>query len=208
MKINASMTASEKALLKRLNTPGKIQEFIDGLPYRAESSYCSPRKVMKERRAHCFDGALFGAAALRFIGYPPLLVDLRANDDDDDHILAVFRKNGYYGAVAKSNFVGLRFREPICRNLRELVLSYFEAYYNLNGDKTLREYSAPLDLRKFDNINWMTDDTNLERIALRLDQIRHYPILTPAMIKFLCKVDDRSYRAGMLGLNKSGVYKP
>lgn len=208
MKTKTSWTQSEKALLKRLNTPGKIQEFIDGLRYRAQDVYCSPRKVMKERRAHCFDGALFAATALRFNGYPPFLVDLRATKDDDDHTLAIFKKNGYYGVVAKSNFTGLRFREPIFKTLRELALSYFEDYYNINADKTLREYSVPLDLRKFDNLNWMTEDTHLEEVAERLDAVRHYPILTPAMAKSLHKVSGLYYKAGMLGLKKSEIYKP
>lgn len=201
-------TKKELSVLTKLKTPGLVQRFLDKLPYRAQSSYCSPRDVLRDNMAHCFDGALFAAAALRFTGLKPLLVDLRANEKDDDHILAVFRRNGFWGACAKSNFVGLRFREPIFRTLRELVLSYFEPYYNLNAEKTLREYSAPLDLRKFDNIHWMTDNAHLEKIALWLDNIRHYSILTPAMVRSLSKVDDRSYRAGMLGLNKKGVYKP
>lgn len=202
----------EKTMLKRLISPAKIQEFLDNLPYSSDSFSRSPKRVLHDKTAHCFDGALFAAAALRFIGYPPLLADLRANDNDDDHIIAIYRMHGYIGAVAKSNFTGLRFREPIFKNIRELALSYFEQYYNLNGEKTLREYSAPLDLCKFDYLKWMTDDKNMEKIteilSYKLDTMRHYPIATPKIIKNLAKVDKRSYDAGILGLNMAGVYKP
>ena len=110
--------------------------------------------------------------------------------------------------MAKSNFVGLRFREPIYRNLRELVMSYFEQYYNAAREKTLRNYTLPLNLKAFDKFNWMTRDESLERIAKKLDEIRKIPILTPSMTSNLSLVDDRSYREGLFGADKRGLYKP
>jgi hypothetical protein len=130
------------------------------------------------------------------------------NDRDDDHMLAVYKRHGYWGAVAKSNFVGLRFREPIYRTLRELVMSYFEQFYNLEREKTLRTYTRPLNLKTFDALDWMTKDDFLKRIAQKLDRIRKVPVLTQPMISDLSWVDERSYQAGLMGANKAGLYKP
>jgi hypothetical protein len=199
-------TRAELIVFGRLTDPARIQAFLDRIPYSTDSFYRCPRTVLHDRRAHCFDGALFAAAALRTLGYPPLLVDMRAVRDDD-HILAIFRHRGRVGAVAKSNFVGLRYREPLFRSVRELVLSYFEDYYNLEREKTLRTYSVPLDLSRFDALDWETRDDSLEVIASRLDRIRHFPLLTGPQVRALARVDLRSYRSGMLGTNMAGVYK-
>jgi len=199
-------TRGELALLRRLSTPMRIQEWLDGLPYRSEDRAASPRNVMAERRAHCYDGALFAAAALRQLGHPPLLLDMWAVRDDD-HVLAVFRANGRFGAVAKSNFVGLRFREPIYRTLRELVLGYFEDYFNAGGEKTLRAYSGLLHLRQFDRLGWMFQDDHLQYISDRLDALKHHRVLSRRMERDLHKVDPRSLEAGMLGTVKAGLYK-
>lgn len=196
----------ERRFLRGLRSPSRIQEYLDGLSYRAEERAVCPRQVMRERRAHCFDGALFAAAALRELGHPPLLLDMWA-ERDDDHVLAIFRAEGGYGAVAKSNFVGLRFREPIYRSLRELVLSYFEGYFNTEGEKTLRAYSGLLHLRQFDRQRWMFRDEPLPGISDRLDALRHHPILTPRMKSRLSPVDPRSLQAGMVGTSLDGVYK-
>jgi len=199
-------TEEELQLFACLRSPGEIQAFLDSIPYSADPIYRSPRSVMRDRKAHCFDGALFGAAALRRLGHPPLIVDMQAVRDDD-HLLAVFKRDGRWGAVAKSNFVGLRFREPIYRSLRELVISYFDAYYNLESEKSLRGYTTPLDLRRMDSLNWMTSDERLEIVADRLDHIRSYRLLTDKMIEQLVPVDKRTYDAGMLGVNPDGLYK-
>jgi hypothetical protein len=199
-------TAAERRRIATLRSPGEIQAFLDAIPYSADPFYRSPRRVLADRKAHCFDGALFAAAMLRRIGDPPLLVDTRAVRDDD-HVIAIFRRHGCIGAVAKSNFVGLRFREPVFRSVRELVLSYFEAYYNAAGEKTLRSFSAPLDLRRFNDLQWETSDAHLGVIATRLDTIRHYPLLSRRTAGGLIKVDERSLKAGMLGLDRSGLYK-
>jgi len=202
------LTESERQFILTLTTPGKIQAFLDELPYSTEHIYRCPLRVLRERIAHCFDGALFAAAMLRRLGYPPLIMDMLPNDRDDDHMLAVYKMNGYWGAVAKSNFVGLRFREPIYRTPRELVMSYFEQFYNLEREKTLRSYTLPLNLKAFDPSDWMTKDDFLEHIAQKLDRIRKVPVLTQPMISALSLVDERSYQAGLMGANEAGLYKP
>jgi len=185
----------------------KIQEFLDELPYSAEDRYRSPLTVLREREAHCFDGALFAAAGLRLLGFKPMLVYIIAHNDDD-HLLAPFKWKGHWGAIGKSNFAGLRFREPIHRTIRELVLTYFEAFFNVKGEKTLRSYTSPLSLTKFDRYNWMQSDEHLEKISDALDYVRSIPVLTGSMIRNLSPVDSRSYRAGLLGARKAGLYDP
>jgi hypothetical protein len=203
-----ALTKSEQRRIAQLSTPRKIQDFLDQLPYSVESIYRCPLRVFREHTAHCLDGALFGAAALHRLGNPPLILNMIANDEDDDHLLALYKRDGHWGAVAKSNFVELRFREPIYRNLRELVMSYFEQFYSLERKKTLRSYTVPLNLKIFDKLHWMTSDRTVERIGARLDEIRKVPLLTRRMIHGLSLVDERSYKAGLLGANKAGLYRP
>ena len=200
-------TATQEARIASLDTPFRVQQFLDSIPYSDEKIYRCPARVLDDRKAHCFDGAVFAAAALRRLGHPPLLLDQRAVRDDD-HVLAVFRRNDRWGAIAKSNFVGLRFREPVFRSLRELVMSYFEAFFNVEGEKTLRAYSTPLRLERFDQLSWETSDDAMDVIAGRLDSIRHFPILTEEMERTLSPVDSRSMSAGMLGVNEAGLYRP
>ncbi|HUK14536.1 MAG TPA: hypothetical protein VLW17_14645 [Thermoanaerobaculaceae bacterium] len=199
-------TRAEAKALEKLSDPWRVQQFLDAIPYSADTFYRCPRRVLGDRKAHCFDGALFAAAALRRLGFPPLVLDMRAVRDDD-HVIAVFRRDGHFGAVAKSNFVGLRYREPIHRTLRELVLSYFEDFYNDLAEKTLRSYSPTLDLQRFDHLDWERNDDAAETIAAALDRIRHFPLLTRAQERCLSKLDGRSYEAGMLGLDRAGLYK-
>jgi hypothetical protein len=202
-----ALNTQQRRLMDRLDSPARIQEYLETLTYSADPFYRCPLRVLNDGQAHCFDGALFAAAALRRIGYPPLILDMIPNERDDDHLLALYNIDGYWGAVAKSNFVGLRFREAIHRNLRELVLSYFEQYYNVEREKTLRGYTVALDLTRFDDVNWMTEDAHLERIANKLDQIRSFSLLTPAMARRLSAVDERSARAGMVGVNEAGLFR-
>jgi hypothetical protein len=201
------LNESERQFLETLKSPIKIQVFLDTLPYSTEHIYRSPLRVLRDRTAHCFDGALFAAATLRRLGYPPLILEMVPNDRDDDHLLAIYKNDDHWGAVSKSNFVGLRFREPIYRNLRELVLSYFEQYYNMAREKTLRSYTSPLNLKAFDKFDWMTRDESLDRIAKKLDKIRKIPILTPSMTSNLSLVDERSYQAGLFEANERGLYQ-
>ena len=193
--------AGELAALRRLNTPEKIQRFLDDLAYNKEAGgeTCrSPRRVLRDRTAHCMEGALFGAAALRVNGHPPLLLDLEAVRDDD-HVLAIFRHKGHWGAVTKSNYSGLRFREPVYRTLRELAMSYFEHYYNLRREKTLRNYSRPVNLRRFDRIDWMRAEEDVWAIPEYLTEIRHTPLLRPSLVTKLGRVDRRLFSAGLVG---------
>ena len=194
--------AHERKLLRRLTTPEKIQRFLDEeIGYNKEPGgpTCrSPRRVLRDRLAHCMEGALFGAAALGLLDFPPLLLDLEAVRDDD-HVLAIFRSKGHWGAIAKSNYSGLRFREPVYRNLRELVMSYFEHYYNPAGEKTLRCYSRPVNLARFNGINWITAEEDVWAIPERLVEISHTRILRPGMDRKLNRMDARLYAAGRVG---------
>ena len=193
-------TPGELRALRALRTPYGIQRALDAMPYHHASTAWSPRQVLRERRAHCLEGAVFAAAALRVLGYPPLLLDLEAVQDTD-HVLAVYRDRGHWGAIAKSNFTGLRYREPVHRSVRELVMSYFEGYINLRGDRTLRAYSRPVNLARFDRRRpgWMTTAGDLWWIAEHLVGVRHRRLLRPAMIRRLHRVDRRSLNAGLVG---------
>lgn len=204
---NTLFNKYERSLFSKLTTPFKIQEFLDTIPYSDEERYRCPKSVLRDRKAHCYDGAVFAAAALRMIGHPPLLVEIVPNHRDDDHILAVFRYGKHWGAVAKSNFVGLRFREPVYRDLRELIMSYFESYFNIKREKTLIGYSAPLILNRFDKLHWPINDSAMDAIAEGLDNTRKYRVLSPAMTRQLSLVDKRFYKAGLLGANPRGLLK-
>ncbi len=198
----------ERRLLAQLNSPIKIQTFLDQLSYSAEEIYRCPLRVLRERTANCFDGALFAAAALWRLGHPPLILELLPNDRDDDHLLALYKCSGHWGALAQSNFVGMRFREPVYRTLRELVLSFFEQFYNVEREKTLRGYTQPLNLQAAAGTGWMVDDQLLEEISQALDTTRRYSLFTEKMAEELSLVDERSYRAGLMGANKKGLYRP
>ena len=197
-----SFNPEERRVFARLRKPELIQRFLDeelGYNKEKQGPTCySPRLVLRHQMAHCVEGALFAAAALRAQGFPPLVVDLEAVRDDD-HVLAVFRRHGHWGAVAKSNYSGLRFREPVYRTLRELVMSYFEHYFNLAGEKTLRTYSRPVNLARFDLLGWMTAEEDVWFIPHYLARIPHIPLLSPAMVRHLSRMDARLMAAGKVG---------
>jgi hypothetical protein len=208
-RIEDHLTPQELEIWNGLNSPVQIQAFLDQTPYSPEDRDRCPVTVMHDRLAHCLDGGLFAAAALRRIGYPAFIVDLLPDPGmDDDHVLAIYRVNGSYGAVAKSNFVGLRFREPIHRSLRELVLTYFEGFYSLDGIKTLRYYTRPFNLAAYDRVNWMTTDEGAQVIEKRLMQLSHFPLITKEMAAGLTPMDRLSYDALMTGANPDGIYVP
>jgi len=192
----------EMRVLKALKTPDKIQRFLDvDIAYNKEpdgDTIRSPRRVLRDRVGHCFEGALLAAAALRVQGFPPLLLDLESVRDDD-HVLAVFKQHGCWGALAKSNYSGLRFREPVYRSLRELVMSYFEHYFNLRREKTLRNYSRPVNLARFDRIGWMTAEEDLWAINDHLAQLPHTALIKDVARRRLARVDDRLFAAGLAG---------
>ena len=200
-------TYDEIRFLKSMSDPDKIQGFLDSVEYNPVYECRSPRWVIKKRSAHCFEGALFAAAVLQFNGFRPLIVDLKAYNDDD-HVIAVFKEDGHWGAVAKSNFTTLRYREPVYRSLRELVMSYFDFYFNIYGDKSLRAYSLPLDLTIFNDRNWTTTDDDLEYIGDKLEKLHHFNIVTKKMIKKLKTASETILKAGLMGSNQAGLYKP
>jgi hypothetical protein len=187
--------------LRSLSTPARIQEFLDALPYQYADSARSPQRALRERKGHCLEGALLAAAALRLNGRPALLMDLEAVRDDD-HVIALYRERGLWGGIAKSNFAGLRFRAPIYRTLRELALSYFEHYYNLRGERTLRSYSVPVDLARLDRRNWMTSEEDVWCVPELLIAARHYPLFPAKVGHSLPRLDRRSFEAGMHGMTK------
>lgn len=203
---NAALSPAEQKLIRSLSTPFKIQNFLDSIPYSGEDRYRAPLTFLRDRTGHCFDGAAFAAAMLNRLGYPPLLVDMLPNSRDDDHMCAPFKINGHWGALAKSNFSGLRFREPVYRSLRELIMSYFDDYFNNAGEKTMRGYTTSLNLNTFSKYNWLTDDATMDKIADRLGEIKSFNLLTPAMVRGLSPVDSRSLQAGLLGVNESGLF--
>ena len=206
--LDAALNARERKALAALDGPPVIQAFLDRIEYSDEPVYRAPLQVAKDRKGHCFDGAMFAAAMLRRLGFPPLLVDLIPNQRDDDHVLAVFRIDGCLGAIAKSNFSGLRYREPVYRSLRELVMSYFEVHFNVAREKTLRAYTVALDLARFDHLPWTTDPQVMDLVAARLDASRRFSLLSPAQEARLAPVDERQYAAGMLGAVDAGLWKP
>jgi hypothetical protein len=193
------LAPGEAARLRRLSPPWRIQKFLDDLDYDVRGEGCrSPRRVLRERKVQCMDAALFAAGALRVQGRRPLLLDLEAVFDDD-HVLALYRVSGLWGAIARSNYSGLRFREPLFRTVRDLALSYVEGYFNLRRQKTLRRYSRPFDLSRFDGIRWMTTDEDLWEIPNHLAGIRHYRLLTPRQERTLASVSRVVFEAGLVG---------
>jgi hypothetical protein len=212
-------TVSEQKLFRRLDSPSKIQDFLNSLKFnfekKGETCY-SPRQVIKFKTAHCMEGALFAAAALEFHGARPLVVDLRSiKPGDDDHVIAVFKMFGSYGAISKTNHSVLRYREPVYKTLRELVMSYFHEYFLNTGQKTLREYSGLVDLRFFDTnpltlfpspargeggqkIDWRTSEDNLFAIPQKLDKVKHYKILNNQQVKNLRPAERIEIQAGKI----------
>ena len=195
---SSEFTPTELRRFRALKTPAGIQRFLDGIPYHLAGTAWAPRKVLRENTAHCLEGAIFAAAALRVLGFPPLILDLEA-DQDTDHVLAVFKRRGHWGAIAKSNFSGCRYREPVYRTLRELALSYFHTYFNLRGERTLRRYSRPVNLTRFDRQAWMTSENGILFIAEHLVDISHRPLLRPGLEKELTRVDRRTWDSEMVG---------
>jgi hypothetical protein len=195
------LSAADLRTLRALKTPARIQQFVDGLTYQYANTAWSPQRVLRERTGHCLEGALLAAAALRINDHPPLLMDLEAVHDDD-HVVAIYRQGGLWGSIAKSNFAGLRFRAPVYRTLRELALSYFEHYYNLRGERTLRSYSRAVNLARLDNKHWMTAEENAWCVAEYLIAAKHYPLFPHKVARALPRLDRRSFEAGMHGWTK------
>ena len=192
-------TKEEFRILKKLDTPKKIQDFLNSLEINFEKggdSCMSPRKVLKEKRCHCIEGAIFAALALRFHGKKPLIVDLTATKDDFDHVICVFKDGGKWGCISKSNHSAHRYREPVYRDIRELVMSIFHEYIDKKGNKTLRSYSMPVNLCNFDYLEWWKIEKDLWDIAEHLVEVKHYNILGKNQSRKLRKADKIEIDAG------------
>lgn len=197
-------TRKEHEVLRQLASPEKIQRFLDEkIVYDPSVSCRSPRRVLRDRRGHCVEGALLAATALRLLGHPPLMLDLQAQRDDD-HVLALFRRDGLWGAIGKSNYSGLRYREPVYKTLRELAMSYFEHYFNRRGERTLRGYSRPINLSQFDPTGWMTSEEDPWQIPNYLTTISHTPLIPRKAVAKLTPLDSRLKAANEFGMRKAG----
>ena len=196
-----NLSKKELSLFKKLSTPIKIQDFLDKLAINFEKdgeTYTSPRITLMRKKAHCLEGALVAAVALWLQGQKPLLLDLKTTDDDEDHVVALYKINGYWGAISKTNHVVLRFRDPVYKTIRELATSYFHEYFlNKNGKKTLRSYSKPFDLRSLGD-EWVTTPKDLYYIAKKIDDIKHFPIFPKKNYKFLRRANKIERLAGIL----------
>jgi hypothetical protein len=197
----AELTPAELAVFRRrLDTPAKIQRYLDEMPYNTEAdgeTFRSPRRVLADRTANCIEGAVLAAAALRVQGQPPLIMDLTAVRDED-HVIAVFRRRSLWGAIGSSKFTGLRYREPVYRTVRELAMSYFEQYFNLAGERTLRGYGRPVNLARFDRLRWMTSAKDLWPIAEHLERIPHVLLVPPGAARRLTPLGLDLRAAGLL----------
>jgi hypothetical protein len=201
MKQFLGLNEQELLVLNGLNTPQKIQDYLDKLPinFELDGDTCySPREVIKRQTAHCMEGALLAAVALWYHGEVPLLLDLVTTKNDDDHVVALFRVGPYWGALSKTNHSVLRYRDPIYKSVRELAMSYFHEYFIDSGQKTLRKYSAPFDLRKIKDRSWLTTSEHLWHINNALDDSRHFNILSPRQIKQLRCASKIEIAAGKL----------
>ncbi len=195
------LTAAELRVLRKLESPARVQDFLNQLPQNFEpggSSCRSPRRVLRDRTAHCLEGAILAALALRLQGYPPLLLDLKATEEDDDHVAAVWRGRSGWGAITKTNHAVLRYREPIYRSVRELAASYFHEYFLDSGRKVLRSYSTPLNLARFDARGWVTAEADVWYVAKALDAQPHHSLMPPGAGRALRLADPIERATGKL----------
>jgi hypothetical protein len=192
------LTAAEERSLKRLDTPSKIQDFLNTLPFHSGDARRSPRGVLRDRTANCMEGALLAALALRLRGKQPLIVDIESAPHDDDHVIAVFKEKGKWGAVSKTNHNVLRYRDPVYASIRELAMSYFHEYTDRDGIKTMRTYSQPVDLSRFDARGWTTTDDIQFIVDYLIHKMSHRSIISSAQAKKLRSQDAIERRAGKL----------
>lgn len=197
------LTKEEEGALRRLSTPIKIQDFLDKLPINWEKNgdtHISPRRVLREKKAHCIEGALLAATALWLHGEPPIIMNLssRLGKGDDDHVVALYKRGGRYGAISKTNHASLRFRDPIYRTPRELALSYFHEWFmNETREKVLECYSKPLNLKKF-GTDWITSEKDLWNIADALSGRKHYFLVPKGNWRYVRNADNMELKAGKL----------
>ena len=176
-KLRAALSPEVSAVLKKLSTPFKIQDYLDSFPINFDTTgdLLSTKRIIEQQKAQCIEGAMFAAASLAYHGGVPLLLDFQTIEEDEDHVVALFKQDGFWGAISKTNHMILRWRDPIYASVRELAMSYFHEYYMHDGRKSMRAYSKPFDLRRYDPQFWVMSDTSLEDIAEDLDTAPHYP---------------------------------
>lgn len=176
-RLDALLDTDEQALFRRLDSPAAVQDFLDDLPINFElehETYMSPRRVIREKTAHCFEGALFAAAVLAYHGQRPLLLDLKTNENDEDHVVTLFRDGRYWGAISKTNHSILRWRDPVYLSVRELAMSFFNEYFLYEtGEKTMESYSRPFDLSRYAPERWVTEESDLFWLVELLDVSPH-----------------------------------
>lgn len=197
---NLDLSSRERSILLRHRAPRALQTYINAIPINHEpdgDSCHTVREVLRYRRAHCIEAALVAACALWLQGEPPLLLDLRARRDWD-HVVALYRRGRYWGAISKSNHVQLRGRDPVYRSLRELAMSYFHEYHNTQGEKSLREYSRAFDLRTLDPTHWVSGDSGAWEVERRLDLTHHYPLLSSTQERYVTRIDAMEWAAKRL----------
>lgn len=199
-------TRSERQFLRTLNSPDKIQDYVNSLIYNPTDHASSPRWVMITGEGHCFEGGLLAAAALEFHGHKPLMVDLIA-EDDDHHVIAVYKTPTGWGSISKSNTTLLGGRRPYYRDVRELVMSYFDFYFNINGKLSLYGYSSAINLNLYNKWQWRTTDNDLTDMGISFCDRPHFEIISPAKIKKLKNVHPRVVNACFLGADPNGLYK-
>lgn len=195
------LTRTERAVFARLDTPERIQDYVYAIPSNHElggETVLSVRQVLRQRRAHCVEGAFVAACALWLHGEPPLLMHLDCDPSDHPHVIALFRRGRCWGAISKTNGVRLRYRDPLYRTLRELAMSYFHEYANKRGERTLRSYTRPYDLRRVDPALWVTNGQNYWEIHDKLAALHHVALLTPAQVRRLSRLDPFERRIGRL----------
>jgi len=195
------LPAKEYKILKKLNSPVKIQNFLNELAINFEpdgDTVLSPMSVLEKGVCHCMEAAALAALALRVHGYPPLVMRLIANDFDFDHVVTLFKRDGKWGAISKTNHAVLRYREPVYNSVRELAMSYFHEYFDDTGRKTLRSFSAPVNLKRFDNRGWMTTKDEIDYIPEYLSAVKCFPILDRKQIRNLRKADPLEIEAGKI----------
>ena len=186
------LSAREFSILMRLSTPRKIQDYLNAIPINHEiggQTILSVREVLRQRRAHCIEGAFFAACALWVHGEPPLVMHLDCDLSDFPHVVALFRRGGHWGAISKTNGTPLRYRDPVYRSLRELVMSYFHEYYNKRGHKTLRSYSGSFDMRRFEPEHWVTSEKSCWAAHDWLADLRHFPLISSRQARLLSRRD-------------------
>lgn len=196
--LKAALPSSLRVIFSGLKTPQKIQDYLDTLPINFEigkETYMSPKRVIQAKTAHCFEGALLAAAALAYHGQEPLLMDFRTTPSDEDHVIALFRHSGRWGAISKTNHAILRYRDPLYRSPRELAMSYFHEYLEWDGRKSLRAYSAPFNLRRFAPEKWVTAEEDLFWLAEALDACRHFPVASRKNLRQLRRASPIELRA-------------